>query len=103
MRDDEKLEITAGKIRKLAEKYEGIKTAFPEVFEERWETVEDGIVSVVKENTRGYFYIVLYHGTRAFVAIHSHGAPQILDDNYRQRIYPGYAFSFEHKVSPCPK
>jgi hypothetical protein len=43
MRDDEKLEITAGQIRKLAEKYEGVKTAFPEVFEPEWEDVTRGI------------------------------------------------------------
>ena len=54
MRDDEKLEITAGQIRKLAEKYEGVKEVFPEAFEEEMEDITDRVIMSWDKHGRGW-------------------------------------------------
>lgn len=83
MRDDEKLEITAGKIRKLAEKYERVKEVFPEVFEEKWVVVEDGLSLSPVFCPNECFYIAVYRLSRPVCALYFNGDCCVWDNNYR--------------------
>lgn len=83
MRDDEKLEITAGKIRKLAEKYEGVKEAFPEVFEEGWVSVMNDISFYPIFTLGGVFFISVSRLGQEIADIYGDGHVHIKNKEYR--------------------
>lgn len=88
MRDDEKLEITAGQIRKLAEKYEtgscNLYEVFPEVFDERWELVDNrDIESKVCSDGCGGFNLEIVHDGYHVVKIWANGCFGTINSDYR--------------------
>jgi hypothetical protein len=101
MRDDEKLEITAGQIRKLAEYYEGVKWTFPEVFkeEERWETLKD--IQLVRGGVEGITVLVYWEDIH-IATIWGSGRVSTWPDNVRNVSTENY-FRFERRILPCPK
>ena len=101
MRDDEKLEITAGRVRKLAERYGGLKIAFPEAFEPEWETIK-GLTISPGGCDGGGFYISVFDNSVHIATIWADGNASIYKPNVR--YHPSNdLFTFERKVSPCPK
>jgi hypothetical protein len=103
MRDDEKLEITAGRIRKLAEYYSGFKLSFPEVFkeEERWETLKDPKLVPGIDDVGG-FYVGVFDNSVQIATIWSDGYVSMWQPYFRN-VSSKNLFKFERKVSPCPK
>jgi len=99
MRDDEKLEITAGQIRKLAEKYEGMKEVFPEVFEGNWVLVDSREIDTEAwpDSIGGFSIDVKYDGYSA-VKIRANGEITPLNPDYRLEQYFG-TFRLFRKVS----
>ena len=109
MRDDEKLEITAGEIRELAKKYEtgscNLYEVFPEVFDEEWGTVQEyrGI-EIDTFPGFGSFVLRISHKGCLVARIYADGNIIMLQDGYRLRkVNNNSCFILEKRIYPCPK
>jgi hypothetical protein len=105
MRDDEKLEITAGQTRKLVEKYKGVDEVFPEVFDtERWVTIPCSHLHLraVGVPCEGRFFISVDYNGDSVAQVYADGRAYEIDHGY-YLLRSGSSFILQRKVSPCPK